>query len=59
MMERKLYRISEFAKKSSVSVRTLQFYDKQGLLSPAATLSTKRASLHDRPFLIRIIKATT
>ncbi|GMA49687.1 MerR family transcriptional regulator [Alicyclobacillus contaminans] len=34
-MDRKFYRINDFAKKSSVSVRTLQFYDKKGLLSPS------------------------
>jgi DNA-binding transcriptional MerR regulator len=34
-LSRKLYHTNEFAKKSSVSVRTLQFYDKKGLLSPS------------------------
>ncbi|MBP1962986.1 MerR family transcriptional regulator [Paenibacillus aceris] len=34
-MSKKLYQTNEFAKKSSVSVRTLQFYDKKGLLSPS------------------------
>lgn len=34
-MAEKLYHTNEFAKKSSVSVRTLQFYDKKGLLSPS------------------------
>ena len=29
------YRIGEFARKADVSVRTLQFYDKQGLLAPS------------------------
>lgn len=35
-MSRPLYHTNEFAKKSFVSVRTLQFYDKNGLLSPSA-----------------------
>ncbi|WDL95891.1 MerR family transcriptional regulator [Alicyclobacillus sp. ALC3] len=35
-MAHQLYLTHEFAKKSSVSVRTLQFYDKKGLLSPSA-----------------------
>ncbi|WDL96053.1 MerR family transcriptional regulator [Alicyclobacillus sp. ALC3] len=35
-MTRQLYHTNEFANKSSVSVRTLQFYDKKGLLSPSA-----------------------
>ncbi len=35
-MNRQLYRTNEFAQKSSVSVRTLQFYDKKGLLAPSA-----------------------
>lgn len=34
-LSRQLYQTNEFAKKSSVSVRTLQFYDKKGLLSPS------------------------
>lgn len=34
-MNRNLYHTQEFAKKSSVSVRTIQFYDKKGLLSPS------------------------
>lgn len=34
-MSRQLYHTNDFAKKSSVSVRTLQFYDKKGLLSPS------------------------
>ncbi|OIK10598.1 hypothetical protein BIV60_20470 [Bacillus sp. MUM 116] len=34
-MERKVYHITEFAKKSSVSVRTLRYYDKLGLLVPS------------------------
>lgn len=33
-MEKRLYQSKDFAKKSSVSVRTLQYYDKKGLLSP-------------------------
>jgi DNA-binding transcriptional MerR regulator len=33
-LNKRLYHSNEFAKKSSVSVRTLQFYDKKGLLSP-------------------------
>lgn len=39
-MNRKLYHTKEFAKKSSVSVRTLQFYDKKGLLSPSGHTQT-------------------
>lgn len=34
-MEQQLYQISEFAEKASVSVRTLRYYDQQGLLSPS------------------------
>ncbi len=34
-MSRTLYYTSEFARKASVSVRTLRYYDKMGLLSPA------------------------
>lgn len=34
-MNSHLYHTKEFAKKSCVSVRTLQFYDKKGLLSPS------------------------
>lgn len=39
-MENQLYHSKEFAEKSSVSVRTLQFYDKKGLLSPTAYTSS-------------------
>jgi MerR family transcriptional regulator, thiopeptide resistance regulator len=35
-LSQQLYHTNEFAKKSFVSVRTLQFYDKKGLLSPSA-----------------------
>ncbi|WP_308636331.1 MerR family transcriptional regulator [Paenibacillus silvisoli] len=35
-MKNTLYRANEFAKKASVSVRTLQYYDKQGVLPPSA-----------------------
>ncbi|REE68684.1 DNA-binding transcriptional MerR regulator [Paenibacillus taihuensis] len=42
MSGEQLYRTSEFAKKAGVSVRTLQFYDKSGVLSP----STRTASGH-------------
>lgn len=34
-LSRQLYHTNEFAKKSSVSVRTLQFYDKKGLFAPS------------------------
>ncbi|MFN8537819.1 MAG: MerR family transcriptional regulator [Thermomicrobiales bacterium] len=34
-MERRNYRSGQFAQKTAVSVRTLRFYDKVGLLSPA------------------------
>lgn len=33
-MDRNFYRITEFARKASVSVRTLRYYDKLGLLAP-------------------------
>ncbi|MBA2876668.1 MerR family transcriptional regulator [Thermaerobacillus caldiproteolyticus] len=33
-MDRNFYRITEFARKASVSVRTLRYYDKLGLLVP-------------------------
>jgi DNA-binding transcriptional MerR regulator len=33
-LDQKVYRIGEFAKKASVSIRTLRYYDKEGLLSP-------------------------
>ncbi|HEX7022358.1 MAG TPA: MerR family transcriptional regulator, partial [Trueperaceae bacterium] len=33
-MGRRFYRTGQFAKKAAVSVRTLRYYDKQGLLSP-------------------------
>src|SRR6476620_7675229 len=35
-LERRKYRSGQFAQKTAVSVRTLRFYDKVGLLSPAA-----------------------
>jgi MerR family transcriptional regulator, thiopeptide resistance regulator len=35
-VDRRLYRTGEFARKASVTVRTLRYYDKVGLLSPAA-----------------------
>jgi DNA-binding transcriptional MerR regulator len=34
-MDRSFYRTGQFAKKASVSERTLRFYDQKGLLSPA------------------------
>lgn len=40
MSSGQLYRTSEFAKKSGVSVRTLQFYDKSGVLSPSSRTSS-------------------
>lgn len=33
-MDRRLYRTGQFARKASVSIRTLRYYDKEGLLSP-------------------------
>lgn len=36
-MDRKFYYITEFARKTSVSVRTLRYYDQLGLLKPANT----------------------
>ncbi|AZN43428.1 MerR family transcriptional regulator [Paenibacillus albus] len=42
MSDEELYRASAFAKKAGVSVRTLQFYDKSGVLSP----SSRTASGH-------------
>ncbi|MDQ3929105.1 MAG: MerR family transcriptional regulator [Chloroflexota bacterium] len=35
-MDRRLYRTGQFARKASVSIRTLRYYDKEGLLSPTA-----------------------
>jgi DNA-binding transcriptional MerR regulator len=34
-LDQPLYTVSQFAKKASVSVRTLRYYDKAGLLSPS------------------------
>lgn len=34
-MERKRYRTGEFAKKANVSIRTIHFYEKKGLIHPA------------------------
>ncbi|MFC4076116.1 MerR family transcriptional regulator [Salinithrix halophila] len=36
-MDRKLYRTGEFAAKASVTVRTLRWYDRVGLLNPSCT----------------------
>jgi len=36
-LERRLYPIGEFAGRAGVTVRTLRFYDKVGLLAPSAT----------------------
>ena len=33
----KLYRIAQFAQLAGVTVRTLQYYDRMGLLRPSAT----------------------
>ncbi|MCW3053630.1 MAG: MerR family transcriptional regulator, partial [Chthonomonadales bacterium] len=35
-LERRLYPIGEFAGRAGVTVRTLRFYDKVGLLAPSA-----------------------
>jgi DNA-binding transcriptional MerR regulator len=35
-LDRQLYRTGQFARKASVSIRTLRYYDKEGLLSPSA-----------------------
>ena len=34
-MDQRFYQSRQFAQKASVSVRTLRFYDKMGLLSPS------------------------
>jgi DNA-binding transcriptional MerR regulator len=34
-MDQRFYQSSQFAQKASVSVRTLRYYDKMGLLSPS------------------------
>ncbi|HEY0070456.1 MAG TPA: MerR family transcriptional regulator [Chloroflexia bacterium] len=34
-MDRRLYRTGQFASKASVSIRTLRYYDKEGLLAPS------------------------
>ncbi len=34
-MSRRYYRVGQFARKSSVSIRTLRYYDQVGLLAPA------------------------
>lgn len=34
-MEKKIYTTGEFAKKAGVSVRTIRYYDKQGILKPS------------------------
>ena len=41
-MDRNFYRITEFARKASVSVRTLRYYDKLGLLVPKHNQSGHR-----------------
>ena len=35
-MDKHLYRTGQFARKASVSIRTLRYYDKEGLLAPTA-----------------------
>ena len=35
-MDKKIYTTGEFAKKAGVSVRTIRYYDKQGILKPSA-----------------------
>lgn len=34
-MEGRIYTTGEFAKKAGVSVRTIRYYDKQGMLKPS------------------------
>ncbi|GAC1633786.1 MAG: MerR family transcriptional regulator [Ktedonobacteraceae bacterium] len=50
-MDHQFYHISEFAHKASVSVRTLRYYDKVGLLSPSTYTESGYRLYTDTDFL--------
>lgn len=50
-LDQHFYFISEFAQKASVSVRTLRFYDKVGLLSPTSYTEAGYRLYTDTDFL--------
>lgn len=49
-MDDMIYTTGEFAKKAGVSVRTIRYYDKQGILKPSFTSESGYRLYSDKDF---------